>query len=456
MSAAMSLSRDRLACHPLREAVPVTNDRTLTLAYDEDAGQVVLEGHPCGPAGEAGLTLADGIELFFDGTDGRLTRILIDAGEPAGPPAVGAAALDAVASLFGDRARIIVQRAPCKDGYPLTVIAETQVMVAMSRLARLDAVRFTSPFADPLPWAVEAAQLAQRAGLTARANAEARRAVRALEHANNAPLVMLADAIADIVQDTRPDLADRLREHAAASGPDEPATARRRRGRSRAVPLAAGSRRDESAGAPGWLDPQLIPTGIFQRAWSPDAELTIRAGQESVLVEARLVPGADRRALASCQARLVDPENRKVIAAAPFQSLGGTWVQARIPGWIPPDGSAWVEVVDDANRPVSSRKLRHIRRAMRWAQAALSASRQARGLTGTEWVRLSAEAWERCADDWSAAGDQNRAYLAAVRQAALPPGGATPQEPSAWAKEVARRPLLVEEPFLAERVGGLA
>ena len=69
-----------------REAVPVTYDRTLTLTYDEDVGQVVLEGLPCGPAGEAGLSLADGIELFFDCADGRqcgLAGFDEDLGQPA-------------------------------------------------------------------------------------------------------------------------------------------------------------------------------------------------------------------------------------------------------------------------------------------------------------------------------------------------------------------------------------
>ena len=436
----------------------MTNDRTLTLTYDEDAGQVVLEGLPCGPAGEAGLNLAAGIELFFDGTDGRLSKILIEVGEPGSPPAVGEPALAAVASLFGARARAIVQRAPCQDGYPLTVVTGPQIMASMSRLARLDAVRFTSPVADPLLWAVEAAQLARQAGLTARVNAEARRAVNALQGADDASLVMLAaaaDVIAALVQETEPALADRLRKHATVSGPDGRATAHHRRSRSLAE--AADARRaDESGGPPGWLDPSLIPPGIFQHAWRPDAELTIRAGKDAVLVEARLVPGADRRVLAQCHARLVDAGNRKVIATAPFVSRGDSQVRAEIRGRVPSGGSAWVEVVGDVARPVLGSQFRHSRRAMGWAQAALSAARQVHGLADAEWVRLAADAWGRCAEDWSAAGDQDRAYLAAVRRAALRPGVATPQEPSAWAKEVAERPLLVEEPFLAERAGGLA
>jgi hypothetical protein len=50
VSAARSLSLDRLNRRLMEEVVPVTNDPTLTLIYDEDAGQVVLEGLPCGPS----------------------------------------------------------------------------------------------------------------------------------------------------------------------------------------------------------------------------------------------------------------------------------------------------------------------------------------------------------------------------------------------------------------------
>jgi len=388
-----------------REAVPVTYDRTLTLNYDDEVGQVVLEGLPCGPAGEAGLSLADGIELFFDCADGRLSRVFIDAGEPGNLPAIGEPALAPNRSATAARARAAVQRAPSSNGVPLTVVAEPQLMAALSRLARLDAVRFTSPVAESPLWAVEAAHLARQAGLATRVYAAA--------------------------------------------------TAHRRRSRSLAMPdIAAADARHASAsnGPPGWLDQHLIPPGTFQHAVWPDDELGIRTDKGGIQVEAKLVPGADRRMVARCHARLVDPGTRTVIGTAPFLSLGDLRVRAEIRERVPPNGSAWVEVVDDVARPVSSSQLHHTRRAMRWAQTALSAVRQVCGLADAEWVRLAADAWGRCAEDWSAAGDQDRAYLAAVRRAAICPGAATPEEPSAWAKEVAGRPLLIEEPFLAERL----
>jgi hypothetical protein len=147
----------------------------------------------------------------------------------------------------------------------------------------------------------------------------------------------------------------------------------------------------------------------------------------------------------------VDSGSRSVIGSAPFRYLGGSRVRAEIQQPVPP-GDAWVEVVDDQARPVHGGQLRHSRRAIRWADAALSAGRQAAGLADAEWVRLASTAWGRCAEDWSAARDPDRAYLAAGHGAAIRPGAVIPEAPSAWAKELAGRSLLVEEPFLAERL----
>jgi hypothetical protein len=338
-------------------------------------------------------------------------------------------------------------------------------MTAMSRLARLDAVRSTSPVAGSPLWAVEAAQLAQRAGLATRVNAEARRAVRALECADDEPvgtLAAAADAIAELVRETAPELAGRLRDRAAAFRLDKAAS---RLGQAaighcpRSRPLGRPDVADARPGAagnglPGWLDPHLVPPGIFLHAVRPDAELTIRTEQDRILVDARLAPNADPGRLAHCRARLVNPGNREVIATAPFESLDDSRVRAEIRKRVAPGESTWVEVVGNATRPVYSRQLHHTRRAMRWAQAALSASRQVCGLADAEWVKLAAHAWGRCAEDWSAGDDEDRAYLATVRRAALRPSVTPPEAPSTWAKEIAGRPFFAEEPFLAERAGG--
>ena len=455
MNAATNPPLDRLNRRQVGEAVPVTNDRTFTLAYGEDAGRVVLEGLPSGPAGEASLSLAEGVELFFDCADGRLCQVFIEAGEPGYPPAIGEPALAAVASLFGSRVRAAIEQAPSKDGDPVTVAAEPKIIAAVSRLARLDAARITSAVADSPLWAVEAVQMARQAGLDTRVKAETRRTVNVLESADEASLAMLvaaADTIADLVQAAEPELANRLRQHAVVPRSGGSA-AHYKWGRSRGMPglavegVPGGG---ESGGLQGWLDPRLISPGVFQHSPWPDAELTVRTGESGIVVGAKLAPGADRRVLEHCRARLVDPANRRVIGIAPFRDLGDSQVQAEIQGQVPP-GATWVEVIDDETRPVSSTQLHHIRRAMRWADAALGAGRQASGLADAEWVRLAATAWGRCAEDWSAARDPDRAYLAAVRRAAIRPGTVISEEPSAWAKELAGRPLLAEEPFLAER-----
>jgi hypothetical protein len=94
-----------------------------------------------------------------------------------------------------------------------------------------------------------------------------------------------------------------------------------------------------------------------------------------------------------------------------------------------------------------------MRRAMRWADAALSAGRQTFGLADAEWTRLTAVAWGRCAEEWAVAGDRDRAYLASAREVAMYPGLEVRAEaPSAWAKELVSRAPVKEEPFLAEKV----
>lgn len=432
------------------------NELIVTLGWDEDAGQVTLDASPEGPAGGAALNVAEGVELIFDCASGELSRVLIDTGRPGGPAALSQSAAAALKNLFGARACTAVRLAFRKDGDPLPIRPEPVILAALSRLARLDAARLTSPVTGSPLWSVEAAQLAARAGLSARMTAEAHRAAAALEWADDVPpevLAAAATAVADLVEAAEPELARRLRDAVAlASGAT---AASRKRGRSLRLPdagMEAGQRGGDLEQLHWGLDPRLIPAGIFQHALWPDAELTVRPERSRLIVEARLAPGADLGALARCHARLVDPANRTDLATASFRDLGDSRVRAEIRKRRPPQ-EAWVEIVDDASRPVHSAKLRHMRRAMRWADAALSAGRQTFRLADAEWTRLAAVAWGRCAEEWVAAGDRDRAYLAAAREVAMYPGLEVRAEPpSAWAKEMASRAPVKEEPFLAERV----
>lgn len=431
---------------------------TLTLTWDGDAGQVTLDGPPEGPAGGASLNLAEGVELIFDCASGELSRVLIDTGEPGRPPALGATAAAALKNLFGARACTAVRQASRKDGDPLSIRPDPGTLAALSRLARLDAARLTSPMAGSPLWSVEAAQLAAQAGLSARMTAEAYRAASALEGAEDvSPEVLAAAAIAvaDLVDPAEPDLARRLRDALDLAGSAGGTGASRKRARSLSLPDAAteaGQRGGDLEQLHWGLDSRLIPAGIFQHTVWPDAELTVRPERSRLIVEARLAPGADPDALARCRVRLVDPVSRSDLATAPFRDLGDSRVRAEIRKRRPPH-EAWVEIVDDASRPVLSAKLRRMRRAMRWADAALSAGRQTLRLADAEWTRLAAVAWGRCAEEWAATGDRDRAYLAAALEVARYPGIEVRSEPpSSWAKEMASRPQLAEEPFLAERV----
>jgi hypothetical protein len=422
-------------------------DCVMTLTYDGDADQVVLDRLPLGPAGGASLTAADGVELLFDCADGLLSQVVVGAGTPA------RSALAVVGVLFGPQASESVRRARDRDGAPVVLMAQPNVPAAMSRLARLDAARLTSPVAGSPWWAVEAAQLAARAGLTARATAETGKAARAMDDLSGESLADVPAtailAVADLVHAAEPELAERLRDHARTL---RPATAQSRLHGSFPTPVIAGGRDPAVAELQWWLDPRTIPPGVFQHAWEPDAELSVRTQDRGIAVEADLVPGADRRLLRNCRVRLVDPANRKVIGSVPFRGLGDSRVTAELHGPIP-EHEAWVEVVDYESRPVLSGELRHMRRAMRWADAALRAGRRSPGPVDAERARAAALAWESCARDWAAAGDQDRACLATIRRAAASPGTPVPEPPSAWAKELAGRASLTEAPFLAETVG---
>jgi hypothetical protein len=434
-------------------------DCTLTLACDDEAGQVVLEDLPAGPAGEAGLIPANGVELLFDRADGRLSRVFIDAGVSEGPTAISKPVPAFVTSLFGGQASAIIGRPHQQDGTPLRLEVDGDRLADLSRLARLDATRVTSPVAQSPWWAVEASQLAARAGLGERAAAEALHAASALADATDtsAPGLPTAavHAVADLVQAAEPELAKKLRDHAALPWPGQSASALPGHAWLAVLPHVAeegGHRGSDSGALQWWLDPQAIPSGVFRYGLWPEDDVTVRTGESGILVEATLAPGADPGALTECRARLVAPANRTVLGVAAFHGISDSRVGAHIHGRVPP-GEAWVEIVDDERRPVLSGQLRRIRRAMRWADAALTAARRPPGLGDAEWARLATLAWERCANDWSAAGDADRAYLAAMRRGALSPGVLVDLPASAWAKEVIGRPALAERPFLAETVG---
>jgi hypothetical protein len=432
--------------------------RTFTVSYDEDASQIVLDDLPEGPAGGANLIAAPGLELAFDCADGQLSRVFADTAGTETSAEADEVTIALAGRLLGSEVGAAFRQAPHEDGHHVTVADEAATMTALSRLARLDAARMTSPVSKSPLWAVEAAQLADQAGLGARVAVEIRRAVEAFDSPGDMSpgvLAAAASAVADLVAAADPDLAGRVRASVTAPGARGRAVTHAQRSQRLALPDGgpADGQRGGDLGQLHWgFDPHVAPAGIFQQSVWPDAEVTVHPERSRLVVEATLAPGVDRRALAASRARLVDPVKRTVLGMASFRELGKSRVQAEIRKRRPTH-EAWVEIVDDESRPVHSGKLRHIRRAMRWADTALCANRQTFRLADAEWVKVAAVAWGRCAEEWAAAGDRDRAYVAAVREAAMYPGVAARSEPrSPWAKELASRPLVSEEPFLAEIV----
>src|SRR5690348_18284643 len=101
----------------------------LTPSYEPDAGQVILEGRPAGPADEAGLVPVTGVDLAFDRGDGHLIRVVADVDDQAvadpSDQAVagtgGQAAAALLNRLFGPRAaRVLdeVATSPVEPGTP--------------------------------------------------------------------------------------------------------------------------------------------------------------------------------------------------------------------------------------------------------------------------------------------------------------------------------------------------
>jgi hypothetical protein len=437
-----------------------------TVLHDADTGQVELEGLPTGAAGAAALTPVRDLELIFDRADGHLARVVLGpepggSGQPVGSAAVGPAAAAVLTGLFGDKVLAAVHAATGQRAF----LSGSRLASALSRLARLDAARLTSPARSASPlWAAEAAELARQGGLRVRAKAEARRAVTGLADVlTGAPrteaLTRAAAAVADLAEADEPELARRLRAPRWGSAGSAESVSPAGRGRETGPdPGPYGN----DLGLPCSLDPDMVPEGVFLPGLSPVADLTVRPSPDPdrVIVEALLRPEAHRKALARCRVRLVDPAARRVLSVASFAAAEGSRVRAELPLPFPVAelrDAAWVEVVDDEFRPVRSERLRQLRLALRWADAALRAEVSpgglAAGLSGDDWSVLAASAWERCRRYWEHAGDPARAYLASKRLAALGSAAPVVTAPSPWAAALGERSSPREPPFLAEAIG---
>jgi hypothetical protein len=407
----------------------------LTPSFERETGQVILEGLSAGVAGEALLIPVPGLDLAFDRADGRLCRVVVDTTGTDRSISVGEQVVAMLIQLFGAHAQSVVS-----DPAGAHVLSPDPGLAGtLSSLARLDAARATSPVPPGSPWwAAEAAELAERAGLPARASAEAHHALGKLLGQLDGidttvlpePAVRAALAVAAITTADEPAAAARLREAIGGRSGLPPATSSPILEFDVAAEVESLEKdRVRLAGLQWMLDPDLVPEGLFRPGLSPYSDLSVRneGAQGQVVVEALVEPGADCGALSRCLARLVDPDVRRVLAQAAFTKTELDHVRAEMQLPFPLDElpESWIEVVQNKLWPVRSAKGHRIRRALRWADAALRAERAPAGLAPhsahEDWIALAATAWDRCRRDWEAGGDAERASQAARRQAAPQP-----------------------------------
>jgi hypothetical protein len=374
--------------------------------YESASGQLILDGLPAGPAGEAGLTPVTGMDLAFDRVDGHLVRVIVD--DDARPAA------ELLTRLFGPHALDSFPDSTGAAGAPLS--PDAGLCRALSSLARLDAAQATSPGLGSSPWwAVEGAVLAERAGLRERAIADAARAVRGLARGRltvTDEAARMAIAAAGIAAETDPDSARRLQERIVVGKPGKSDFSRL----DAAAEVKELSQGCADVSSPRWaLDPGFSRVEGLRFGLTPHSDLLVRPESDNrLLVQATLAPGADEMAGCSWRARLVDPEMRRILARADFRPEGSV-IRAVLALPFPLDElpPTWIEVTGGSEPSVSGARAHWIRRALRWADAALRAERAPAGLapqsTRQDWAALAVLSWERARRDWTAAGDHGRA-----------------------------------------------
>lgn len=364
------------------------------VSADRTLAQITLRGRPTGAAGGATVTPQPGVELAFDRADGWLSRVIVAARQHGGVLAADKEAVTWIASVFGAATAEAVRKAPDSAVQCPPLRPRQETLKALSRLARLDAARVTSPVPGSPLWAAEAADLATRAGLPLPSRALSPPAVSVASPGNLGTTIP-----ADVMR-------------LLAGG---------------ARPCTLGSTWRPEA----FLDLGLVPHKVFRPGLWPGLDLDVRVhedGTPRITVEAALLPGALRRGLADCRVRLVDAGARRVLAVTALRTGSPSLAWAELPApaclrALARSGLAWVEVVGDRRRPVHGTRLRRVRRALRWADAALRAESRPNGLaeelSDEQWSGLACLAWDRCRANWEAAGDLSLASLAATRRAAL-------------------------------------
>lgn len=427
-----------------------------TLSFATETGQVVVQGTPAGAAGAVALIPVPGLELSFDRVDGRLTEAVIDvtgAGEIAKADEITldervAAMLTRLFGRPGPDLMLRIAAAPPQANGPARIQSpEPDLTATLSRLARLEYVRYTSPLPPGSPWwATEMAELAQRACLPERAQVEARLALvpllewlrRAARRQLPEQAIIATRTVAALRQAAEPESASRLLaslKSRSGAPPGSPSTLTWDVAAEKRAIVAEPS---PHAGLQWMIDPQLLGLwGPFRPGLSPYSDLVVQAGDEAegrrLTVAAQLARPADAGSLDRCRVRVVDPDPRRVLAQARFgdavdPSTGRSRTEFSVHYPIGELREIWIEVVADKRQPVRSVRGYRSERALRWADAALRAERAPQGLapraTAADWAALAAVAWDRSRRDWAAAGDGKRAQLARAAGRSLADGPA--------------------------------
>ena len=131
--------------HPLDSPGNTADPCGFAVSVDGEAAQITLRERPTGAGGGASLTPAPGVELVFDRVEGWLSCVIVEAGEPGTAVAPGEGAIAFIASLFGAETARAVREAPSGEVRCLALRARPWTIGVLSRLARLDAARVTSP-----------------------------------------------------------------------------------------------------------------------------------------------------------------------------------------------------------------------------------------------------------------------------------------------------------------------
>lgn len=391
----------------------------VTPSFEAETGQVTLWGSSAGVAGAAFLTPVPDLELAFDRADGWLCWATVHHVTTAGSTCVSKQVAAMLIRLFGPEAPGVVLDAAMSRGRGLrrtgVLTPDPGLARTLSSLARLYAVRATSPVPPGSPWwAAETVELAERAGLPAPASAQdgPRLAIPP-----TAPVLNVAAEVENL---------------------------QKNQARPPRVQWTLGS--------------CAVREGPFQLGLSPYSDLAVtQGGQGQLAIEALLAPGADYGVLSAYQVRVTDPKIRRILAQASFAVVGSR-ARAELQPSFPLDEvpESWIEVVRHSKCPAGSLSEHRDRRARRWADAALRAERIPAGLdpeaTRADWSALAVAAWGLCSFDWATAGDVDRAYLALRRRAAIL-GADIPRAPSQTAAEIAGRAQLPGPAYLAEAHG---